>query len=39
VRAHGKDERILVRSYDEGVDFAVRLASAIGGKPIAGSSK
>ena len=32
VRAHGKDERILVRSYDEGVDFAIRLASAIGGK-------
>jgi acetylornithine deacetylase/succinyl-diaminopimelate desuccinylase-like protein len=32
VRAHGKDERILVRSYDEGVDFAIRLASAIGGR-------
>jgi acetylornithine deacetylase/succinyl-diaminopimelate desuccinylase-like protein len=32
MRAHGKDERILVRSYDEGVDFAIRLASAIGGK-------
>jgi len=39
VRAHGKDERILVRSYDEGVDFSIRLAAAIGGKPIAAASK
>jgi hypothetical protein len=39
VRAHGKDERILVRSFDEGIDFAIRLASAIGGKPTAGVAK
>jgi len=39
VRAHGKDERILVRSYEEGIDFIVRLASAIGGKPIADGAK
>ena len=30
VRAHGKDERILVRSFDEGVAFMERLADAIG---------
>jgi acetylornithine deacetylase/succinyl-diaminopimelate desuccinylase-like protein len=36
VRAHGKDERILVRSFYEGIDFIQRLASAIGGKPVAG---
>jgi acetylornithine deacetylase/succinyl-diaminopimelate desuccinylase-like protein len=39
VRAHGKDERILVRSYSEGIDFIVRLASAIGGKPIADGAR
>jgi acetylornithine deacetylase/succinyl-diaminopimelate desuccinylase-like protein len=39
VRAHGKDERILVRSFEEGIDFAIRLASAIGGQPIAAASK
>ena len=31
VRAHGKDERILVRSFYEGIDFIQRLAAAIGG--------
>jgi len=30
VRAHGKDERILVRSFDEGILFILRLAQAIG---------
>jgi acetylornithine deacetylase/succinyl-diaminopimelate desuccinylase-like protein len=30
VRAHGKDERILVSSFDEGLDFAYRLAKALG---------
>ena len=39
VRAHGKDERILVRSFYEGIDFIVRLASAIGGKPIADGAR
>jgi acetylornithine deacetylase/succinyl-diaminopimelate desuccinylase-like protein len=39
VRAHGKDERILVRSYDEGIAFILRLASAIGGKPIADGAR
>jgi acetylornithine deacetylase/succinyl-diaminopimelate desuccinylase-like protein len=33
VRAHGKDERILVRSFDEGVQFIQRLAQAIG-RPV-----
>lgn len=31
-RAHGKDERILVRSFDEGIDFIHRLAAAVGYK-------
>jgi predicted permease len=31
VRAHGKDERILVRSYYEGITFVEALARAIGG--------
>jgi acetylornithine deacetylase/succinyl-diaminopimelate desuccinylase-like protein len=31
VRAHGKDERILVRSYNEGIVFVEALARAIGG--------
>jgi len=30
VRAHGKDERIHVRSYDEGADFAYELVRALG---------
>jgi acetylornithine deacetylase/succinyl-diaminopimelate desuccinylase-like protein len=34
-RAHGKDERILVRSFYEGIDFIVRLAAAIAGQPAA----
>jgi acetylornithine deacetylase/succinyl-diaminopimelate desuccinylase-like protein len=33
VRAHGRDERILVRSYYEGIDFIERLARTIGGAP------
>jgi acetylornithine deacetylase/succinyl-diaminopimelate desuccinylase-like protein len=39
VRAHGKDERILVRSFYEGLDFMIRLGSALGGKPLAGGAK
>jgi acetylornithine deacetylase/succinyl-diaminopimelate desuccinylase-like protein len=31
VRAHGRDERILVRSYDEGIDFIERLMLGVGG--------
>ena len=30
VRAHGKDERIVVRSFYEGIDFIERLVDAIG---------
>jgi acetylornithine deacetylase/succinyl-diaminopimelate desuccinylase-like protein len=30
VRAHGKDERILVTSYHEGLDFAYQMAKALG---------
>ena len=33
VRAHGKDERILVKSYDEGLEFAYQLARALGTPP------
>ena len=33
VRAHGKDERILVRSYYEGIGFIEQLALAISGLP------
>jgi acetylornithine deacetylase/succinyl-diaminopimelate desuccinylase-like protein len=29
VRAHGKDERILVRSFNEGLEFAYQLARAL----------
>jgi acetylornithine deacetylase/succinyl-diaminopimelate desuccinylase-like protein len=29
VRAHGKDERIHVRSFDEGLEFAYQIAKAI----------
>jgi len=29
VRAHGKDERILVRSFDEGLEFSYRLIKAL----------
>ena len=31
VRAHGKDERILVRSFDEGLEFAYQIAKALAG--------
>jgi acetylornithine deacetylase/succinyl-diaminopimelate desuccinylase-like protein len=30
VRAHGKDERILIQSFREGLDFAYRLAKTVG---------
>jgi acetylornithine deacetylase/succinyl-diaminopimelate desuccinylase-like protein len=30
VRSHGKDERILVRSYYDGIQFIYRLATALG---------
>jgi acetylornithine deacetylase/succinyl-diaminopimelate desuccinylase-like protein len=30
VRAHGKDERILVKAFNEGLEFAYRLARAVG---------
>jgi acetylornithine deacetylase/succinyl-diaminopimelate desuccinylase-like protein len=30
VRAHGKDERILAKSYYEGLEFAYQLAKALG---------
>jgi acetylornithine deacetylase/succinyl-diaminopimelate desuccinylase-like protein len=30
VRAHGKDERILVTSYNEGLEFAYQIARALG---------
>jgi hypothetical protein len=29
-RAHGKDERILVKSFNEGLVFAYQMAKAIG---------
>ena len=32
VRAHGKDERILVQSFYEGVEFMYRLMKDLGGK-------
>jgi acetylornithine deacetylase/succinyl-diaminopimelate desuccinylase-like protein len=32
VRAHGKDERILVQSYNEGLEFAYQVAKAVGSK-------
>jgi len=31
VRAHGKDERILVSSFSEGLEFAYRIAKALAG--------
>jgi acetylornithine deacetylase/succinyl-diaminopimelate desuccinylase-like protein len=30
VRAHGKDERIFVKSYYEGLEFAYQIAKALG---------
>jgi acetylornithine deacetylase/succinyl-diaminopimelate desuccinylase-like protein len=35
VRAHGKDERILVKSYSEGLEFVYQLAKALAGPPAA----
>jgi acetylornithine deacetylase/succinyl-diaminopimelate desuccinylase-like protein len=32
VRAHGKDERILVKSYNEGLEFAYQMAKALGAR-------
>jgi acetylornithine deacetylase/succinyl-diaminopimelate desuccinylase-like protein len=31
VRSHGRDERILVRSYYDGIQFVYRLTRALGG--------
>jgi len=39
VRAHGKDERILVRSFDEGVAFIERLIGVIGGTALPSASR
>jgi acetylornithine deacetylase/succinyl-diaminopimelate desuccinylase-like protein len=39
VRAHGKDERILVRSFYEGIDFMMRLGAALGGRSAAGGAR
>ena len=30
VRAHGKDERIPVKSFNEGLEFAYQIARALG---------
>jgi acetylornithine deacetylase/succinyl-diaminopimelate desuccinylase-like protein len=30
VRAHGRDERVLVKSFDEAVDFMYTVAAALG---------
>jgi acetylornithine deacetylase/succinyl-diaminopimelate desuccinylase-like protein len=30
VRAHGRDERILVKAFDEAVDFMYTVAAALG---------
>jgi len=35
VRAHGKDERILVRSFNEGLEFAYQIAKALAGPSAA----
>jgi acetylornithine deacetylase/succinyl-diaminopimelate desuccinylase-like protein len=35
MRAHGKDERILVESFNEGLEFAYQLAKALGGSAAA----
>ena len=35
VRAHGKDERILVRSFNEGLEFAYQIAKALAGRSAA----
>jgi acetylornithine deacetylase/succinyl-diaminopimelate desuccinylase-like protein len=36
MRAHGKDERILVKSFVEGLDFAYHLATALAAPSTAG---
>jgi acetylornithine deacetylase/succinyl-diaminopimelate desuccinylase-like protein len=38
VRAHGKDERILVKSFDEGLEFAYQLAKAVAA-PASGTGR
>jgi acetylornithine deacetylase/succinyl-diaminopimelate desuccinylase-like protein len=35
VRAHGKDERIVVRSFNEGLEFAYQLAKALASPSVA----
>jgi len=35
MRAHGKDERILVKSFSEGLEFAYQLAKALAGPAAA----
>jgi acetylornithine deacetylase/succinyl-diaminopimelate desuccinylase-like protein len=35
VRAHGKDERILVRSFNEGLEFTYQIARALAGSSAA----
>jgi len=33
VRAHGRDERVLVKAFDEGVEFMYNVAAALGKLP------
>jgi acetylornithine deacetylase/succinyl-diaminopimelate desuccinylase-like protein len=35
MRAHGKDERIFVKSYHEGLEFAYQIARALGSSATA----
>ena len=36
VRARGKDERILVTSFNEGLEFAYQIARALGSRATPG---
>ena len=38
-RSHGKDERILVRAFDEGLVFIERLVAAVGGGPAPSAAR
>ena len=38
-RSHGKDERILVRAFDEGLVFIERLVAAVGGVPAPSAAR
>ena len=38
-RSHGKDERILVRAFDEGLVFIERLVAAVGGAPAPSAAR